>query len=540
MSTGVDALRALRRTRQRRRLGDFEWFDAAYRVYLVALTGGGGVIWLSSVLGTKPVSALAAARAAEHGPRLVGVIAALAVLIGLRGGAQGGPLALEAGDVPMLLLASLDRRAALTRPMVQRVRSALGMGAALGAVAGLLAGQRLPGSPWAWGAGGALCGATIAALWAGSALVAHGAGLPRAAATALGLALVGVQGAALAWRFPGPADRVGSLGLWGWRQHPVDLIAVAVAVAALVAGWRLVGRTSLEALARRSSLVAQLRFAVTMQDLRTVILLRRQLNQEHARSRPWMRVPRWAGRGAVLRRGLAGLVRFPLTRVVRMVAIAAAAGVLLGWAARGATAAVLAAAFCWFLLGLETMEPLAQEIDQGNWTDSFPIARGEILVRHLVAPVVLLVPLAAIAGAGALAVVGVGHWVPVAVLALPTTLAGVCGGVVSIVRDAPDPFSAQRQQAFVPPEMAGMGTALRVLIPFVVSLLPCLAALALHRGGPAVSMGTVARLAAADLLLAGLVVIWVRHRDRVRARFRQFMEEGKNYQPKRPLPGVDE
>ena len=50
-------------------------------------------------------------------------------------------------------------------------------------------------------------------------------------------------------------------------------------------------QTSLDALARRSSLVAQLRFAVTMQDLRTVILLRRQLNQEQTRGSPWVKVP---------------------------------------------------------------------------------------------------------------------------------------------------------------------------------------------------------------------------------------------------------
>ena len=53
----------------------------------------------------------------------------------------------------------------------------------------------------------------------------------------------------------------------------------------LIVGVCMLQQTSLDALARRSSLVAQLRFAVTMQDLRTVILLRRQLNQEQTRGR---------------------------------------------------------------------------------------------------------------------------------------------------------------------------------------------------------------------------------------------------------------
>ena len=40
-------LRAARR--KRHRLGDIEWFEAAYRVYLVALFGGGTVLWLSGL-----------------------------------------------------------------------------------------------------------------------------------------------------------------------------------------------------------------------------------------------------------------------------------------------------------------------------------------------------------------------------------------------------------------------------------------------------------------------------------------------------------
>lgn len=98
------------------------------------------------------------------------------------------------------------------------------------------------------------------------------------------------QTLAVARHFTGPADTVGSLGLWGWRQHPVDLVGPALTLAAVIAGLMLLRRISLEALARRSTLVAQLRFAATMQDLRTVILLRRQLNQEHARRRPWYRL----------------------------------------------------------------------------------------------------------------------------------------------------------------------------------------------------------------------------------------------------------
>ena len=54
---------------------------------------------------------------------------------------------------------------------------------------------------------------------------------------------------------------------------------------------RLVAGSSLEAAERRTELVGQLRFAVTLQDLRTVLVLRRQLAQERPRSRPWIRRP---------------------------------------------------------------------------------------------------------------------------------------------------------------------------------------------------------------------------------------------------------
>ncbi len=336
LPTETAALYDLRRTRKRRRLGDIEWFDSAYRVYLAALFGGGGVLWVSSAIGSDQVSTATARSIAAHGPAWLGVVAAVAVMIGARSGAQGGPLALEAADVSMVMLAPVERGVALRRPAVQRLRSALGLGVLAGAVAGQLAGRRLPGSAPAWAAGGALFGLTVGLAWFGAALVAHAIRAKLAVTTTVGLAMLGWQVAAAAYDVPGPYTVVGSLGLWGWRQHPVDLVAVVVAAGLTIAGLAGVGRTSLEALARRSSLVAQLRFAVTMQDLRTVVLLRRQLNQEHSRTRPWVRFRR-SGRGdPVIRRGLRGLARTPLTRFVRIAAIAAVLGAAVAGAGRGA------------------------------------------------------------------------------------------------------------------------------------------------------------------------------------------------------------
>jgi hypothetical protein len=370
----------------------------------------------------------------------------------------------------------------------------------------------------------------------GLGLLAHTLRVPRWLATSVGLAVLVWQAAAVGWpQVPGPLDTVGSLGLWGWRQPPLDLVPVALSVAAVAVGFVLLRRISLDALARRSSLVAQLRFAVTMQDLRTVVLLRRQLNQEHSRRRPYLRLRRASGSTSltrhVWRRGWHGLLRFPVTRLVRMAALAAGMGVLQAAVIRGTTPAFIGTAVLGFVLGLEAMEPLSQEIDQPDRTDALPVPRGELMFRHLFAPAVLLVPFAAVAGVAAFLTLGAhpDALAPVAVLALPTVWAGCVGGVISIVRDAPDPTGGSSQQAFMPPEMVGFSSAIRLLWPIIVaSLATCTAMLprvALQRGDSA--LGASVRGALGCLLLTGLVAYWVRVRDKVRASVQRFMEEGR-------------
>ena len=527
----LDVLYDLRRRRKRHRLGDIEWFDAAYRVYLVALFGGGTVLWISSSISDTTVSDQAVADIARNGPALIGLITALTFLAALRSGAQGGPLALEAPDVAYVMLSPVDRTRALLRPVTQRARSAASLAATFGAIVGQLAGRRLPGTPIAWAASGAAFGITTALLWAGTALIAHAIRLPLWIATSLGLAGVAWQSAALAWHVPGPANLDGSLAMWGWRQHPLDLAAPLLAVIVIIIGVALLQQTSLDALARRSSLVAQLRFAVTMQDLRTVILLRRQLNQEQTRGTPWLAVPRWITH-PIPRRGIASVARFPLTRLVRMTAFAAMAGVFQAMVLRGTTPALIGTALMLFVLGLEVMEPLSQEVDQPDRTDSLPIERGELLVRHLLAPAVALVPFAVIAAASAVAVLGTSRAIaPVAILALPTVLAGAAGGVVSIVRDAPDPTKGATAQAFVPPEMAGISSAMRVGLPILVSALAASTVLLVRhaeRLGTS-TVGAALRGAIGAALLTCLIGYWVRRRDQWKRKFRQFMSDGQSY-----------
>jgi hypothetical protein len=521
------ALRALRRQRQRNRLGDLEWFDAAYRVYLVALFGGGGVLWASGVIGEQPVTGTALADVRAAGPAWLGVIAAVAVLLGLRNGAQGGPLALEEADVHHVLLSPVRRRTALARPAWQRIRGAVALSAIVGGVAGQLAGRRLPGSGTSWFASGLLAGAAVGGLWAGCALVAHGARLVRWAATAIGAGLLAWQLVA-AWTatgsgVPGPFDTAGSLAMWGWRQRAVDVAPLVVAAALVAVGVTLLTRTSLEALARRASLVAQLRFAVTMQDVRTVVLLRRQLNQESARTRPWVRTRLdWVPRN-VIRRGLHGLLRTPTTRVIRMLTMSALFGAALAVAAQENPSVAVVAAVLGMLLGLEASEALSQEVDHPDRTDALITDRDTVMSQHLWVAAIALVPCAVVAGGAAAAVLGGQHLAAIALLMVPVTWAAAAGAIVSTVRDLPDPTTSV--EVFSPPEMAGFATAMRMLVPIVVSGLPVVAVVLVGAAGG--TIGAAVRAAVFCMLMCAALRVWVRTRDRVRASVQQFLADGR-------------
>jgi hypothetical protein len=214
-----------------------------------------------------------------------------------------------------------------------------------------------------------------------------------------------------------------------------------------------------------------------------------------------------------------------------MTAFAAMAGVLQAMVMRGTTPALIGTAFMLFILGLEVMEPLSQEVDQPDRTDSLPIDRGELLVRHLLAPAVALIPFAVVAAVSAVVVLGTSRAiVPAAILALPTVLAGAAGGVVSIVRDAPDP-TKNTQQTFVPPEMAGISSAMRVGLPILVSAIAASTILLVRhaeRTGTSTT-GAAVRGAIGATLLVFLVTYWVRRRDQWRRKFRQFMSDGQAY-----------
>ena len=101
---GRRALRDLRRVRRRRYLDPQIWIDTLYRVYLIAIFGAVAVALISGALGDAQADRDAVREITDSGPALLGMLAALGVAGGLRSGARGGPLAIEAADVLHVLL----------------------------------------------------------------------------------------------------------------------------------------------------------------------------------------------------------------------------------------------------------------------------------------------------------------------------------------------------------------------------------------------------------------------------------------------------
>lgn len=526
---GAEVVGELRRRRRRRRTEELEWFEVAYRVYMIAIVGIVVVVWLSGVVQDEPLSPAGVADLRATLPAVGGLIAAVALFLGLRSGSRGGPIAIEQAEVQHLLLAPIPRRAVLRRPTVQRARSVVGAAAIVGAVAGQLAGKRLPGTSEGWAAAGAAAAAVAGGIYVVAAVAAHGLGISEAWATLIGSIVLAVEGLAVAEFVPaGPLDTVGGLARWGIQVELVDLLAPLVVVAAFVACLPLVERFSLEMMSRRSALVAQLRFAVTLQDVRTVMLLRRQLSLEQNRERPWFTIGR---RGpAPWRRSVRSLARFPLRRVGRMALLSAVAGAAQVAAFRGTTPMVLVSGLACFLLGLEALEPLAQELDHPDLTESYPITAGRLHQRLLAAPglflVLLAVPGAVVAAAlewsaGGLAVA--------ALLAAPAALVGGCGAALNTIGGAPDPFQADREGAFLPPEVAGIHLMFKVIRPPIVATLGSLPVLLVREapgwGEDPVSMAVRGALGA--LVLVAWTVWWIERRETFRRWWRKVLDDGK-------------
>lgn len=531
-STGLLALREMRSARRHRRVQETEWFEALYRVYLAAILIGGSVLFISGVFEDSVASTNDITDITAHGPNILGLIVAIALFLGARSGAGGGPIAVEDAEVRHVLLAPIAIRDALRKPAIQRLRAAAFAGALAGAAAGQLAARRLPGSLGAWAFYGAIYGACVGLVWVGAALVVHGLRIHPSLATLLASALLFWQTTVTVadTSTPGPFDAFGGLALWALRIETIDLIAAVVTGIVAIAGVLVVGTLSVEALARRSNLVAQLRFAVTLQDIRTVMLLRRQLSQEQMRATSWVTLKRHGALPPVVRRGVHSFLKFPARRYARMMLMVVLAALAQVAAYRGTTPAVVASGLCLFVFGLELVEPLSQEVDKPERTDSLPVDRGALMLRHLIVPAVMLIPFSIIAIIAAAIFEHDGAAIATAVVLAPFALAtGMAGAVINAVKGAPDPLGDNTKSLFMPPEVAGLTTMTRAVFPVVVATLGSLSVVAVRE---AVESGdhpvaTAVRMCVGVALVLLLVAGWVRQRDAIRRWWRKSVEESQ-------------
>ena len=287
----------------------------------------------------------------------------------------------------------------------------------------------------------------------------------------------------------------------------MSFLAVPLVAVVVWAGLRAVGGTSLEAAERRAGLVGQLRFAVTLQDLRTVVLLRRQLAQEHARNRPWVRLGRGrvAERLPVLWRSAQGIVRFPAVRVVRMVVLGVVAGLAMRGVWSGTTPLLVVAGLAVFVAALDAIEPLSQEVDRPDRWASFPRRDGHTLLRHLIAPALTMVVVGAV-GVGVAALAGPSLLaVEIGLAVVPgVALAAVAGAAGSVVMGPPDTLLRVQM-----PEAAGASMVIRAVWPpglVVLALAPVVAARATTSGSPlAAAAGTEVLV----LVPSGIVLAWL-------------------------------
>jgi hypothetical protein len=506
----VDALRELRRTRRRNRLADVHWIDALYRVYIAGL---GAVLFVGFASSRLPDDRLSDAEAVDFatwGPAALGLVFALAVGIGLRSGGRGGPLVLEAPVVAHELQAPLDRGVVLRSPALKQLRFLAFAGALVGAIVGEVAARRLPVNVVAAIACGAATFALAAVLAAGVAMIASGRRLGWGAANVLAAVVLAWSAVDLVLEArTSPLSLLADLAFWPIEVRPDAAVGIVVAVVVPLLGLRWVGGISIEGAVRRAGLVSQLRFAVTLQDIRTVVLLRRQLAQERPRTRPWARLRRRGRLPPVWRRDWQSMLRFPAVRIVRMVMLAVGAGLALGAVWRGVTPMVVLAGLALYIAGFDAAEPVAQEVDHPTRWESFPTEPGRLLLQHVPAAFVVMLVLGLVAAASARILVPG----DVVLQLAPTVLIPVAAGVamaaaVGTAQGAPDTASL----AGLGPDLMGFVLLARLVVPPAIVMVTLLPLLAAGSDPETLDVAQVSNLTSFALLALVGAFLWLRFR----------------------------
>lgn len=456
----------LERARRKTRRIVIDFWEAIYQAYVAGFVMAIVVAAIASVLPQDEISAADVADVVARAPAALGIIVALAAYLGIRSGIHGGPLVFEAATVQYVLQAPVERAFVARRAALKQLRTAVTWGSTGAAGLGLAVSASLPGNTAEYVLGFGAVGALAGVLMFGSALVASARPVSPTIATIVGVLLVGWSAVDLAVATStSPLTLVGDIGMWPLAGTPLSIIGVALVAIVVVEGLRQAGRFSLEASLQRAGLVSQIRFALTMNDLRTVVLLRRRLANHSYRTVPWVPIGRSTGRRLpVLRRSIQSHMRLPLPAVIRLTALSVGAGVSVGFAGRGIAALALIAGLLMLVAGYDVMEPLAQEVDNpGRWA-TYPLEPGELAVRLTVAGAVSMVPFVVVAALVA-ALIGDANIAVIAVVVFPlAAIAATVGASVSTLLGGPDVMTSS--------ELFGLAIVVRLVVPPVIAALP--------------------------------------------------------------------
>ncbi len=467
MPTTQDAvLRQMRTARRKNRGAERDWIDTSYELWVRGFFAVVIIVVVPIILTGDELGAAEVMHFRDRAPGVASIIVALAVWFALRAGAAGAPLAPEAPDVVYLLLAPLSR-AHVLRPLArQQLRTAVVGGAVIGLAIGQAAAARLPEGPGAWAWHGSIAGAALGALLWGVVAATSSRRLSTLAANALGLLLLAAAVADATFHtWFAPTTWVSSLALLplhGLVPAAVAVLGIALAVVLPVVAILAIGGTSLEPLRQRSALVSQMRFAASLQDMRTVVLLHRQLSMEKSRSRPWIPLPtRRKVRRPAWRRGWHGYLRWPANRVVRVAVLLAATGAV-AYASRSTHLLIIVAGATLFVAALDFIEPFAAELDHPTALLTYGVSIRAVLLRNLAAPVAALVGVSLI-GAGALALATDHLTVVVFACALSASLAALAGSALNVALGPPP--ASQLEMLLLMPDIYGLILLVRQGLP---------------------------------------------------------------------------
>lgn len=512
---GVGALKDLSRARRRHFVEKVDIINALYKAYMVgaALLVGGSV--LVGLVQSAPLGSAVQKEVVHYGPLYLGLVLGITVFMGLRSGSRGGPLALQGADVRMILLSGVPKTHFLRSKAITQVRSALPAALLIGGLIGGIAHRALGFGTVPLVLEGALVGLLAVILFFGSGYISSGLRLRKWPANFIG-ALVVIWSAVDVYEqssnFPG--TWIGQL-FFSQEYGLLAVFTVIIAIAIFLLGIYLVAGLSLEMLEFRARLVGTLRFAATMRDIRSVILLRRQLSGEKPRGgkSPMGKMSLGNGLGAIVaKRSLESLVRWPVERILRFLVLAVITGfsVRLLWS--GSFFPLAVALFALYVAATDLLEPLSQLADRPDALSGIGVQMSRVESRLLLVPFLGMIVFAVIGTLSTAIFSGFHVALHVGLIcAIPLAASSTAGAAVSILRKQKTATSAALM-----PEVVAITSVIVEILPFIVvagGFIPVVNSYTLHTLNTGLLDSTAISSGTFSLIFPLAAWTWIRRRN---------------------------